>query len=260
MSTFVAEILAFPTVIFTILLAVALLYWLLSMLGMVDLDGLDGVDGAADALDGGAEALDGAAEALDGAAEAVDGAADALDAKAAAVDGASAAVDAKAELLDANRRKNARAKKGRVPITITASLFAFFGWMISFLLIHNLADNPTDAGLVMSLAAGGAAAVGGWLLAKLAGAPIAKVMVDDVGITSRELVGRELEVTTGKVDQSFGQGRIEDGGASLVVNIRCEPGRLKRGDKAMVIDYDPSDGVYTVEPLDDLLNRSEMTT
>ncbi len=51
MAAFLAITFSFPTVVFTILLAVAVIYWLISLLGLVDLDGGDGdidIDPSAD--------------------------------------------------------------------------------------------------------------------------------------------------------------------------------------------------------------------
>lgn len=47
MSTFFSIILSFPTVIFTVLLGVAVVYWLVCLLGIADMDGLDGDTGGA---------------------------------------------------------------------------------------------------------------------------------------------------------------------------------------------------------------------
>ncbi|MCB9797715.1 MAG: glycine zipper family protein [Alphaproteobacteria bacterium] len=89
MTEVLAVILSFPTVLFTGMLGLTLLYWVFVIFGAVDLDFLDGgADGAIEgALEGGADgALDGAFDAVDGA---FDGAADgALDGAFEAADGA----------------------------------------------------------------------------------------------------------------------------------------------------------------------------
>ena len=83
MPELLAAALAFPTVIYTILLVVVVVYWLFVVLGALDIDMLD--IGDADGLleggtEGGAEALaEGAVEGLadgafEGAGEALDGA------------------------------------------------------------------------------------------------------------------------------------------------------------------------------------------
>lgn len=51
MEAFLAITFSFPTVIFTVLLAVAVIYWLISLLGLVDLDGAEAdmdIDSSAD--------------------------------------------------------------------------------------------------------------------------------------------------------------------------------------------------------------------
>lgn len=51
MEAFLAITFSFPTVIFTVLLAVAVIYWLISLLGLVDIDGGDAdldIDASAD--------------------------------------------------------------------------------------------------------------------------------------------------------------------------------------------------------------------
>jgi len=303
MEAFLAEILAFPTVIFTICLGLILVYWFTVILGVLDLDafdsaggaadgGLDALDGAGDALeakagmlDGAAEALeakagmlDGAAEALeakagmlDGAAEALeakagflDGAAEAIEAKTGALDGAAEAIEAKTGALDgaaealeggadaADAAAMGAAKgRSRVPVTIRFSLWTLGAWATSFLLVHNLSDTPTDAGLPLMLGAGAGAAVAGWLFARVAAMPLAKVFHVAPAKENKGLVGKECTITTGKVDDHFGQARVEDGGAGLVIHVRCEPGKLKRHDKAIIVQWNPGEHAFDVAPLDD---------
>lgn len=99
MPELLAAALAFPTVIYTILLVVIVVYWSFVVLGALDIDMLDigdadgmlegGADGAAEGIADGA--FEGAGEALDGALDgAADGAAEALDG---AFEGAGEALD-----------------------------------------------------------------------------------------------------------------------------------------------------------------------
>jgi hypothetical protein len=68
------------------------------------------------------------------------------------------------------------------------------------------------------------------------------------------LVGTVVMIDTSRVDQEFGTARAEDGGAGLIVQVRCEPGnRLRRGDRALVVSYDDAREVYEVTPLQDIL-------
>ena len=60
MADFVTQILAFPTVVYTVVLGFVLLYWLFVIIGAADLDLFD-LDGA---VDGAVEAIDGAVDAI----------------------------------------------------------------------------------------------------------------------------------------------------------------------------------------------------
>src|SRR5690606_19538506 len=82
--------------------------------------------------------------------------------------------------------------------------------------------------------------------------PLAPVFDTHEAKRRDDLIGKIVEVRTGHVDAQFGQATAEDGGAGLIVQVRCEPGRLTRGQRALVISHDPERETYEVEPLDEL--------
>ena len=56
------------------------------------------------------------------------------------------------------------------------------------------------------------------------------------------------------MDGTHGRATVEDGGAGLVIQVVCgRDNPLKRGDRALLIDFDPRREVYEVEPVDWLL-------
>ncbi|HEX3761584.1 MAG TPA: hypothetical protein VHW23_22960, partial [Kofleriaceae bacterium] len=66
--------------------------------------------------------------------------------------------------------------------------------------------------------------------------------------------GHVCTITTGRVDNRFGQATIEDGGTVLDIAVRCDrPGALARGDRALVIEFDRERQAYLVEPSGDVL-------
>jgi hypothetical protein len=72
------------------------------------------------------------------------------------------------------------------------------------------------------------------------------------GKANRDYVGALCSITTGQVNASFGQATIEDGGTVLVIAVCCDkPELLKRGDRALIIDFDPDRHAYVVEPAND---------
>ncbi len=219
--------LRFPTVVFTIGLGIVLIYWLFVLLGALDIDLLGGGDasgaakGLGDALTGGAK---GGAEALKGAAgDGADG------------DG----VMAKLGL-------------GVVPITITVSLIMLLGWCGSLLVMHYGAAAFGMKWLPMvTLPAILIVAV---LVTSVLVRPLAPVFAIKEGKTNRDYVGHTCSISTGHVDDGFGQATVEDGGTVLVIPVRCDrTGTLSRGDKALIIDFDDARQAYVVEPALDML-------
>lgn len=229
MSEFLSEILAFPTVLFSVLLGLCLLYWLTVILGALDLDlfdsllGLDGAEGALESL----EALE---------------AVDAVE----AAGGADAAEAASGGFLDA-------LGIGGVPVLISLTFMALFGWTVSYLGMR-LLDDPAwvlggavTGGLVLLVSFGL-----GLLGAVVAVRPMRRFFTTPDARTHSSLVGSVCTITTRSVDAGFGQAEIDDRGAGLLVQVRCGgENQLKRGDKALIFDYDSKKQAFKVEPLED---------
>lgn len=230
MQEFLHALLQFPTVIFTGLLGLSLLYWLLIIIGAADLnpfDGADGLDGAEGAVKGAVEgAVKGATEgALKGAVEG-----------AGAVKGVSALTEALSWL-----------GLTRVPVTISFSLFSLFGWFISFATRHAL--DPVVPGVLSALAATGSGVLGGLAITSFLARPLGGLFQEGSRPGGQGLVGRTVKVTTERADHERGQGEIDDGAGGITVAIRTTPGAsLRRGDAAVIIDVDTERGIYTVEP------------
>jgi hypothetical protein len=221
------ELMAMPTGIFTVLLGLVILYWVLFLIGSLDLDVLGGVDGAADG------ALEGAAEAsAEGAAEvAMDG-------------GAEGAVEGATGLLHALKLRS-------VPATVAVSFFVFLGWISSYLALKLL--GPALPDILAQLVVFVLAFAGGLFGASLAVRPFAKLFVDHKVTRLKDLVGRVVTITTGRVDERFGQASC-DTSDSLILEVRAKKGSLlKRGDAGLLIDYDEDTRSFTVEPADALL-------
>ncbi|MDC0677388.1 OB-fold-containig protein [Sorangium atrum] len=249
MAEVLAASLAFPAVIFTVLLALALIYWLFVLLGALDLDLLGGAHGDAapdlGGLEGAAKgALEGAAKgALEGAAKgAAEGLADAAD----GADGAHGVGSLLAAL-----------ELHRVPATVTLSLIATFGWFTSALstvLVGPLWLGWGLPGWTLGLAVLAGSLVAAVLLTSLAVRPLGPLFVTRHAQSKKDLVGRVCVISTGRVDERFGQATIDEGGASHILDVRCDtPGALRRGDRALLVSWDPDREVFGVEPLDALL-------
>lgn len=223
MNELLQSSLQFPTVVFTIALGIALVYWLFVLLGALDLDLLgsghpdmdvSGVHSDVGDASGGHDAgHDGDADADGGGVWSSLG-------------------------------------LGTVPLTISISFILLVGWVGSLLAMHYLVGGsglgkalllPVMLILALPIAA---------LLVK----PLAPVFKIHEGKSSSDYVGHICTVTTNTVDDTFGFANIEDGGSLVQISVRCDKaGTLARGDKALIIEFDPAKRTFVVEPSADML-------
>ncbi|KFA88717.1 hypothetical protein [Archangium violaceum] len=243
MTEFLAAILAFPTILFTIPLGVVVGYWLIVMVGAVGVDLLDG-----DIGDFALGAKAGAAEALEGGVKgAVEGGA-----KAAMEGGAKAALEGGAK---AGASIFEVLGFGGVPVTVSVSAVVFLSWLMSL----TFAGPAKDAlgFLPGALVGGGIAALClavGLVSAGFAVRPLRPMFATHQAPRRAELMGRVCVIASGKVDGKFGHATFEDGGAGLLLNVVCDKGnQLTRGEKALILNYDATRDAYEVEPVDWLL-------
>lgn len=222
--------LRFPTVVFTIGLGIALLYWLFVLLGALDIDALGGGDasgaakGLGDLVTGGAK---GGAEGLKGL------------------------------KLDADGGDGGGAWSGlglgKVPMTISVSVILLVGWTASLLAMKHL---PDASWVPPSVLIG--SVVIAMPMAALIVRPLHPVFALREGKRNQDYVGFTCTITTGRVDHDFGQATVEDGGTVLVIPVRCDRTEvLARHDKALIIDFDPQRQAYVVEPVADMLPPPE---
>jgi hypothetical protein len=239
MTEFLAAILAFPTVLFTIPLGVVVGYWLTVMVGAVGVDLLDG--------DLGDFALGAKAGAIEGGVKgAVEGGA-----KAAMEGGAKAALEggaAGASVLEV-------LGFGGVPVTVSVSFVVFLSWLMS--LAFGRPAKEALGALPGALVIGGLAALCfavGLVLAGFAVRPLRPMFVAHQAPRRSELMGRVCVIASGNVDGKFGHATFEDGGAGLLLNVVCDKdNQLTRGQKALILAYDAARDAYEVEPVDWLL-------
>jgi magnesium-transporting ATPase (P-type) len=241
---------SFPSVIYTVLLGVVLVYWTFVIAGVVDLDSADpggSIEGATKgALEGATKgALEGATK---GALEGLGGDGDIdLDVDA-DIDGHETGV--LAALMSALHL-------GRVPVTTVLSLLVTFSWLSSVVSMQ----------VVTRILAGFGGAFTSWLvllaapllalpLTILAVRPLSRVFVEKRVTSRADLIGKTCVVRTGKVTEAFGEGTLEDGGAGLVVRVRVDGDKaLQRGDHALIVEWDAKRDAFVVEPMASLLEE-----
>lgn len=61
---------------------------------------------------------------------------------------------------------------------------------------------------------------------------------------------------TGNVDRRFGQAELNDGQTGLLLRVRCDDeDALKRGDRALIVDWDEEANAFAVEPMEAVLGE-----
>lgn len=248
MTEFLHAILSFPTVVFTVMLIVIVLYWLMVIIGAIGVDVLHVGEAAGAKIEG---MVGGAVE---GKIEGVVGGA--VDAK---IQGA---VEAKVEgaageIGGGGGGFLAMLGFGKVPATVVISSLVLWSWAVCLSL--------SSAGANMGLSAWVIGAAAPFVAVFLAGAltglivrALGRFLVHHEPLRRRDLVGKVCTITTGRVDASFGQGLIEEGGTDLTIDVRCDPpNRLVRRARAVVVAYDAEHNTYTVEAYEQGLIETE---
>ena len=230
----------FPTVVFSVGLGVAIVYWLFVLLGALDIDLFHAGDAAAAAKGGGAALGDAFTGGTKGGAEALKG----LGHGHAHGDGHGHGDGGGGGFWDALGLTS-------VPITISMSAVMLLGWIGSLLGMYY---GQRELG-----------GLGGWLAALVilvvivVALPAAGVLVRPLRSVfelkdakrNRDYVGHTCTITTGGVDAGFGQATIEDGSDVLIIPVRCDrPDAFARGGRALIIEFDEERQAYVVEPTD----------
>jgi hypothetical protein len=231
--------LSFPSVVYTVLLGVVLIYWAFVMVGVIHIG-----EGSEGALDG---HIDGATKGvLEGAVDHAGGGGDDLDLDLDDSGGQSAL----AAIMSALHLRS-------VPATVVISLIVTFSWLVSVVsmqlvtrLLPALSGGLTSA-LVLLLSF-----IVALPLTSLSARPLAKVFAPKHAPAKSDFIGRTCVVRTGTVNSKFGEATLSDGGAGLIVRVRIEDGKqLGRGEQALIVDYDAERETYLVEPMRDVLEK-----
>lgn len=202
MNEFLTTALTFPTVVYSVLLTVCAIYWLLAATGLVETDALDGLLGS----DGDASDGSGAAAML------------------------------------------AKLGLSGVPVMVVITVLAFFGWIgtyyVQLLILKHV---PDTVRVLAGIATDVLMLVPGLLATSLLLRPVSRLLLKLRPPRERSILGRVAIVTTPHVSGDYGQASVDDGGAGLILQVRHdEPGRFKRGDRIVLIEYVDEQHAYRV--------------
>ncbi|MGY3266327.1 hypothetical protein [Lysobacter sp. HA35] len=211
MHDFLVTALTFPTLVYSVLLAVCLLYWLLAATGVMDYHAPDAV------LHAHVHGADLHAH------------------------GHHAEASDLAALLG-------RLGLAGVPVMVIATVLSFFGWMCAYYAQLLVLDHlHTSLRIVLGIALDVAALVPGLIATSLVLRPVSRWILALRPPIEPSLLGRVAVVGTPDVDHRYGQATVDDGGAGLILQIRSnDSGRFKRGDRVVLIEYLDAQHAYRV--------------
>jgi len=199
----------FPTLIYSTLLGIVVIYWIVGLLGLVDLDFSGDVD------------LD-----ID-----VDSDVD-------------ISVGGLAGLMLTFGLTG-------VPFTLVISIIILICWLISFYLQFYILAWLPDGWLYYLM--GSVAS----FIVFLVSLPLTAVVIRPLKgmfksvetATSHDLVGKNATIATGTVSETFGQARLFNNGAEILLDVRCDQEHnLKTGDNVLLIEYLQEQHTYMVAP------------
>lgn len=197
----------FPTIIYSTLLGIVVVYWLVGMLGLFDLD-LSGdldidIDSDVDISVGGLTGF----------------------------------------MLTFGF--------AGVPFSLVISILILIGWLISFYLQFYLLTWLPDGWLyyVMGIVSSFIVFLLSIPITAIAVKPLKGLFKGVETTLSNNLVGKDAIISTGTVSPTFGQARLFNDGAEIILDVRCAPEySLKKGDKVLLLEYKKENHAYFVAP------------
>lgn len=243
MMEFLETCLSFPVNIFSGLLIISALYWLVASFGLLDIDSLDiDIDPGGGDLDIGGD-LD-----LGDLGDAGD-VGDIGDAGG----GAAGGMGVLASLLF-------QLGLYGVPMTLIITLISIFGWLITYYGVHwglAVIFSPGPLRYLLGALLFALALFLAALLTSVAIKPLRRFFKKAEETTAQSIRGRLVLIRSSQVTDTYGEAVYEEGGTTLLLDVRpARPGQVfKRGDRAVILDYDPLSRIYSIITEDEFGGR-----
>lgn len=218
MMEFLETSLSFPVNIFTGLLIIVALYWLVASMGLLEIDTLDlDIDpGGGDIGDIGDAGDIGSAHSM----------------------GALAGLLFKMGLYG-------------VPMTLILTLIFLVGWFVSYYGFHwglGAMFDPGPVRYVLGILLMVFALVAGAIVTSVLIRPLRPLFQKAEQVTGASLRGKTVMVRSTQVTSAYGEAVYEDGAGGMLLDVRpANDGQIfKRGDKAVILDFSPEHRIYTI--------------
>lgn len=210
MNEFLLTIFSFPTVIYTVVLIVAMLYWLCAAFGLLDLELLD-VD---------ASGLEGQLHA-----------------------------HAEHSFAETFAGILLRLGLNGVPVTLVVTLIAIIGWVISYylsymeLVLLGYGWVRFIVGIPILIFSFYLAVLATAQIIK----PLRKLFAKAEQFVEKKILGQTAIVRSSKVDKYSGEANFDDGGAGLILKVRAAgDDQFVRGDRVVLLEYSAEEHIYRV--------------
>ena len=235
MNEFLQTALTFPTVVYSMLLTVSALYWVVASTSLADGDAIDALSGG----HGHVHVHDGHVH--------VGGHADAGHGHGHAHGEDTAGAAAMLSRLGLRG----------IPLMVIATVFSLMGWLgtyfVQLLALPRVPEGlraPAGAAVMVAMLVPALLATS--LLLRPLGRRLAKL---NAGL-SPSLIGQTGVIITPSLSGDYGQASVDDGGAGLILQVRLDaPNALRRGDRIVLIEYLDGQNAYRVVSEQQFLGR-----
>jgi len=106
----------------------------------------------------------------------------------------------------------------------------------------------TLAQLLMALLVLAGSLLGSLLITAQLVRPLRQIFSSQSSVVTRDrLAGKLCTITTSRVNEHFGQAQFNDGGAGLILSVRADtPNTLRKGSQAVILEYNAVEDSYWV--------------
>ena len=135
---------------------------------------------------------------------------------------------------------------GNLPLMIWITLFGLSWWTLSLLLwyVWDLENYEARWQLATKLVVRNGAC--GVAVTKVLTQPLTKYFERQDEYTPEKLIGQRCVVSTVEATPDFGQAKYLTDGTPLLLNVKTEAGKLVKGDRAVIVDFDPTNRTYLI--------------
>lgn len=140
---------------------------------------------------------------------------------------------------------------GRVPFMVFMSFLALPFWVLAILTVHYIPFLPSGIAFLLLLPN----LLLSLFIAKILTTPFVKMFaaLEKEHDSSVTIIGKVCTVLLPATADELGQASVKTEGSPLILSVKTTRGAaLKKGDSGLVIDYNPENKIYLIEPFETL--------